>query len=133
MPPFFEQLSFISAILAGFAFTVVVGLLPLHSTSRVFPLVFAAALAAALLLMIASVAAVLTGLGVAEKFIDSQKSHEMLEIVSEAFLLGIISLVVTFGCCGWLHSKRVGIIATTLASLAACVLAIVIIPFLRSS
>jgi len=132
MTQLFDQLGFISAILAGFAFSFLGGLLSLRSASRLYPWTYGGALTASFALMIASVASVLASLGTAGGYASEQQSREYLALVSQAFLLGVVGLVFTFGCSGWLHSRRLGIVATTLACIAACVLAIVISPFVKT-
>lgn len=131
MSQLFEQLGFISAILAGFAFTFVASLLTLRVTSRMYTWAFSGALLASFSLMLGSVAAVLASLGVASNHLDEQRTMTLLAVVSQSFLVGIFALVLAFGCSGWLHSRRVGQIATILSVLTAVTLVAIIVPFLR--
>ncbi len=131
MTQLFGQLGFVSAILAGFAFTFIAGLLSSSSSSRAYPWVFVSALTAALSLMIAAVGSVFAGLGVEGDFLDAAQTRELLALVSQSFLVGVLSLVLSSGCSGWLRSRRLGLVSSTLALLAAAVLAFVVVPFLR--
>lgn len=131
MNPLFEQLGFVSALLGGFAMTVVSVLLPMKSESRLFLWTLGGALGASLSLMIAAVAAVFAGLGVAGNFLDYQEAKNYLAIVSQAFLLGICLLMLTFGASGWLNSRRAGVLSTVIASIAIVTMTIVVVPFLR--
>lgn len=133
MAQLFGQLSFVSAVLAGFAFTFVSGLLSSSSRSRAYPWVFAGALSAALSLMVASVGSVFGGLGVEGEYLNAAQSQDLLALISQAFLVGIFSLVFASGCSGWLRSKRLGWLSTFLSLLGAYVLGSVILPFVRLS
>lgn len=133
MTQLFGQPSFVSAVLAGFAFTFVAGLLSSPSTSRAFPWVFAGSLTAALSLMVAAVGSVLAGLAVEGKSLTPAQSQELLALISQAFLVGIFSLVFASGCSGWLRSRRLGLISIALAVVGAHVLGSIVLPFIRLS
>lgn len=130
MTQLFGQLGFVSAILAGFAFTFIAGLLSSSSASRAYSWVFVSALVAALSLMIAAVGSVFAGLGVEGEYLDEAQSETLLSIVSQAFLVGVLALVFSSGCSGWIRSRRLGFASTALAVLGTLVLASVVLPFL---
>lgn len=131
MAQLFGQLGFVSAILAGFAFTFIAGLLSASSSSRAYSWVFVSALCAAFSLMVAVVGSVFAGLGVEGDFLDEAQSQELLAIVSQSFLIGVMSLVLATGISGWIRTKRLGQISSALAVLTTLVLASIVIPFLR--
>jgi hypothetical protein len=131
MTQLFGQLGFVSAILAGFAFTFMAGLLTSPSSSRAYSWVFVSALVAALSLMIAAVGSVFAGLGVEGNFLDSTRIRNLLAVVSQAFLIGVLSLVLSAGCSGWLRSRRLGIISSVLAGISTLVFATIVLPFLK--
>lgn len=131
MSDLFNQLGFVSAVLAGFAFTFVAGLLPLSSKSRAYPWVFGAALAAALSLMITAVGSVFASLAVrSEVVVDMARLHQL---ISQTFLVGVLGLLVAAGLSGWLRSRRLGIVSTVIAVLALWAAYGVIGPFLQAA
>lgn len=131
MTQLFGQLGFVSAILAGFAFTFMAGLLTSSSDSRAYSWVFVSALVAALSLMIAAVGSVFGGLGVEGNFLGDTRIQNLLAMVSQAFLIGVLSLVLSAGCSGWLRSRRLGMISSVLAAISTFVFATIALPFLK--
>jgi hypothetical protein len=131
MPELFAQLGFVCAVLAGFAFTFVGGLLSSSAQSRAYAWTFGAALFAAVALMVAAVGAVFAGLGTAGQFLAPEQARLLHQLVSQAFLLGVLALLVAAGCVGWLRSRRLGLVSLAVASLGLAALAVVVVPFLR--
>jgi hypothetical protein len=124
----FEQLSVVSAILGGFAFTFVGALLGHPVESRSFPLAFGASLLAALAFMVSALGSVLASFAVKSAYpIDIEPLHLK---ISAAFLLGILCFVVATGSCGWLKSRRIGYISSSIAAISAIGVAAVLLPFL---
>jgi hypothetical protein len=81
--------------------------------------------------MIAAVGSVFAGLGVEGNFLDSTRIRNLLAVVSQAFLIGVLSLVLSAGCSGWLRSRRLGIISSVLAGISTLVFATIVLPFLK--
>lgn len=131
MSQLFSQLSFVSAILAGFAFTFIAGLLTSSSLSRSYNWVFVSALLAGLSLMVAAVGSVFGGLDVEAEFLSALQIQQLLALVPQAFLVGVFPLVFSAGCSGWLRSRQLGLFSSAIACLAAFVLASVVLPFFR--
>ncbi len=131
MPELFAQLGFVCAVLAGFAFTFVGGLLSSPVQSRAYAWTFGAALFAAVALMVAAVGAVFAGLAVAGQHVAAEQARSLHQLVSQAFLLGVIALLVAAGCVGWLRSRRLGFVSIAVAVLGFVGLAAVVVPFLR--
>ena len=129
MAELFGQLSVVSAILGGFAFTFVGALLGGHPVeSRSFPLAFGARLSAALAFMISALGSVLASLAVKNAYpIDIEPLHLKISL---AFLPGILCFVVATGSCGWLKSRRIGYISSAIAVISAIGVAAVLLPFL---
>jgi hypothetical protein len=127
----FAQLSVVSALLGGFAFTFVGALLGLSAESRIFAWVFGASLAAALAFTVTALGAVLVSLAVRNAFpVDIASLHQKISL---AFLLGIGSFLVATGTCGWLKGRRLGWMSTVIAGLSAFGVGSVLAPFIAFS
>lgn len=128
MDELFAQLSVVSAILGGFAFTFVGALLALPVTSRVYAWVFGASLLAAMAFMVTALGSVLASLAVKNSYpVDIASLHAK---ISQAFLLGILCFLVATGACGWLKSRKLGYVSLAIAVVSALGVALVLFPFL---
>lgn len=128
MAELFQQLSVVSAILGGFAFTFVGALLGYSSISRSYPWVFGASLSAAMAFMVSSLGSVLAVVAVNNAY---PVNVELLRLmVSLAFLLGILCFIIATSVCGWLQSRRIGYISTAIAMISASGVIVVLLPFL---
>jgi tetrahydromethanopterin S-methyltransferase subunit C len=124
----FEQLSVVSAILGGFAFTFVGALLGHPAESRSFPLAFGASLSAAMAFMVSALGSVLASFAVKNAYpIDIEPLHLKISL---AFLLGILCFVIATGSCGWLKSPRIGYASSLIAVISAIGVVAVLLPFL---
>lgn len=131
MTELFNQLAFVSAVLAGFAFTFVGGLLTSTSTSRAYGWVFAASLVAAVALMVSAVGAVFTGLVIASDAARADTLATLHPLVSQSFLLGVLALIAAAGGAGWLRSRRLGLVSLAIGLMGLVALAAIVLPFLR--
>lgn len=128
MADLMNQLGFVCAVLGGFAFTFVGGLLSSTSASRVYAWVFGTSLFASMALMIAAVGATLAGLAARGDYAaDLGGVHQL---VSQAFLLGVVALLLAAGLSGWLRSRQLGYVSLALAGIALFVAALMLWPFL---
>lgn len=128
MDELFAQLSVVSAILGGFAFTFVGALLALPVTSRVYGWVFGASLLAAMAFMVTALGSVLASLAVKNSYpVDIATLHGRISL---AFLLGILCFLVATGACGWLKSRKLGYVSLAVAIISALGVTLVLFPFL---
>lgn len=116
-----QHSSFLTAVLAGFAVTLFVGLLTSASDHRVVVFAAGAALIAASLLGVATIAGTS---GVAAGILDPESAAGpanqstalgALQWMKYSFILGMAAFVVSLGLCGWIRSKWFGIITTMIA------------------
>lgn len=131
MTELFDQLAFVSAVLAGFAFTFVGGLLTSTIPSRAYTWVFASSLLAAVTLMVSAVAAVFTRLALAREAASPAALATLHPLVSQSFLLGVVALIAAAAGTGWLRSRRLGLVSMAIALLGLVALAAAVLPFLR--
>lgn len=125
------QLGFVSAVLGGFAFTFVGALLTVSGDSRIYPWAFGTALFASLALMVAAVGSTLASLAAANAYpAELARVHEL---VSQAFLLGILALLLGAGLSGWLRSRVLGYVSSSIAALALLAAVATLLPFLGSA
>src|SRR5262249_15757999 len=131
---YYRQFGFVSSVLGGFAFTFFGVLLPVSTRGR--PAALAAFLAVAgsiafLLVTLgmtfaASVAGSLpTGANMPASIMAQQTP------VSFCFLMGMALLLASFGVCGWIHSRFMGIATTFLAAAGGFGVILVLAPFLH--
>jgi hypothetical protein len=128
MDELFAQLSVVSAILGGFAFTFVGALLGLPATSRVYAWVFGASLLAAIAFMTTALGSVLASLAVKNSYpVNIASLHGKISL---AFLLGILCFLVATGVCGWLKNRKLGYVSLAIAVVSTIGVATVLLPFL---
>jgi hypothetical protein len=128
MDELFAQLSVVSAILGGFAFTFVEALLALPAASRVYGWVVGAGLLAAMAFMVTALGSVLASLAVKNWYpVDIASLHGK---ISQAFLLGILCFLVATGACGWLKSRKLGYVSLSIAAVSTLGVVRVLFPFL---
>lgn len=119
----FGQLSFVSAVLAGFSVTLYVELLPHASKKRLGKISTSFALLAAALFIVATISSVFATvrvtdhIGTIEEALRSRLSSTFRWSVLMLFS-GLIAFLVSLGSCGWTHSRTLGIISTIISVLA---------------
>jgi hypothetical protein len=128
MAELFAQLSVVSAILGGFAFTFVGALLGHAAGSRVYAWVFGASLVAAMAFVVTALGSMLASLAVRNAYpIDVPALHGNISL---AFLLGILAFIIATGACGWIKSRILGWVSTVIALASAAGVALVLLPFI---
>ncbi len=133
----FRQFTLIGGLLAGFAITFLVGLLNAPQKGRALDCAVGAALVSAACLIattVISFAAVVyitdrTGLGPGKDIPDSIKSivPGAAKWAGLSFGLGMIALLLNVGFCGWIRSRRLGLVSSILAGVTL----LMIVAFLR--
>jgi hypothetical protein len=81
--------------------------------------------------MVATVGAVFAALGISSQLLAPEQAQSLHQLVSQAFLLGVLSLLVSAGCVGWLRGPRLGVVSAVIAAIGLIGLATVVTPFLR--
>lgn len=119
----FSQLSFVSAVLAGFAVTLYVELLPLTSKKRSGKVSSSFALLAAALFIVTTISCVFSSIRITDQI--GVIEEDLMGRLQSAFLWsvfilfsGLVSFLVSLGSCGWTRSRALGIISTTIAVFA---------------
>ena len=116
-----KHASFMAAVLAGFAVTLFVGILTNAPKRWTVNWAAGAALLAASLLGVASIAG--TG-GIIAAILDPDSatgSAQMSTVVGAfqwatwSFLLGMASFMISLGISGWIRSVRLGIVSSSIA------------------
>ncbi len=127
MTQMLQQLSFVAAVLAGFAVTFVVGLLAGPHNGRHVDRTIVAACVAAALLVVSTIVSV-TGVMYIQDRPNIQASGGHTGAVMEAFkwagvsfMFGMVALLLTVGLSGWIRSRTVGK-ATTVISVCTYLL-----------
>ncbi len=136
----FRQLAFISALIGGFAFAFVGVLLTAPSRGRVVEWAAGTALATAAGLMVCVVGWTLMasqvfmaapakpGEGAFQFSASLNTLHSRLSLL---FIAGIFLFLASLGLSGWVRSRALGIVSTSIALLAGVALIFVLFPFLR--
>jgi len=117
---YYRQFGFVSSVLGGFAFTFFGVLLPVSTRAH-------AAALAAFLAVAGSIAFLLVTLGMtfAAAVAASLPSEATMPAsilaqqtpLSLCFLIGVGLLLASFGVCGWIHSRFMGIATILLAAI----------------
>jgi hypothetical protein len=128
----FRQLAFVSALIAGFSLTFLVQLLTAQSTRRVVNWTIGFSLAATATMILCALGWTLS----AAVAIDPRAQADLARWLgvfnllhgrlSLTFIAGILLFLVGLGLCGWIRSRAMGIVSTTIA-LAAAAAALLII------
>lgn len=119
----FGQLSFVSAVLAGFAVTLYIELLPIAAKRRIGNVSSSFALLAGALFIVATISSVFATvrvtdhLGPIEEALRGRLTSTFRWSV-RMLLVGLIAFLVSLGSSGWLHKRSTGIISTIIAILA---------------
>jgi len=113
-----QQNTFISAVLAGFAVTLFVGLLHIAPQRRVVAYAAGAAMIAAVLLIVSTI----TGIAgiVSVSFESDPRSAVMggFSWAAYSFLVGIVAFLTSLGLSGWVRSSRLGMVSSSVAGIA---------------
>jgi hypothetical protein len=131
---YYRQFGFVSSVLGGFAFTFFGVLLPVSTRGRAAALAAFLAVAGSIAFLLvtlgmtfaAAVAASLPGEATMPASILAQQMP-----LSFCFLIGMGLILASFGVCGWIHSRFMGIATIFLAVIGAFGIMLVLIPFLH--
>jgi hypothetical protein len=124
-----EHASFLSAVLGGFAVTLFVSLLPIEPERKVASIAAGIAVGAAVLLGVATI----SGIGgvvaaILEPELAAGPAHQSTVYgayrwTTISFMFGMLLFIGSLGACGWIRSRRFGVVTTTVACLAVGLLA----------
>lgn len=131
----FRQALFLSSVLAGFAITAIIGLVPMTRSRRFVSFaIICFAIAAGLLLSTTvsftfMIVASSTGLG------GNPLSPQVLALLGalggNMMMLGVVALVIGMGLTGWLHTKTTGVITTIIMVLSLVAMIAIILYIVR--
>lgn len=117
-----EQLAFVSAFLGGVSATILVTIVVFVDPKRSVSWIVAASSLAACSLLIAVVASWRLII-LLNTQMSSQVGQDMIAVLWSSMLLGygvgFLSLLACIGLAGWIRSRKLGIITTTMAAIAA--------------
>lgn len=127
----YQQLAFVSSVLAGFAFAFYGTLLTAPATHRI-------ASWAAFLAVCASICFLIVTLGSTFAVTAASHSNALPEVVqaqqeplTTLFILGIILTLISFGLGGWVRSHKLGIATTCVALMGIMGVIWVMQPFIH--
>jgi hypothetical protein len=134
-----RQITFVSGVLAGFAFTIVAQLILLKDEKRITPWVIGAFLISSSLLLVTTFVGSILLIRVANA--EARESmgvpppliHDLLARTEYAqilmltpFSFGLAAFVFGISLIGWMHSKRLGLLSVA-AAVASVILASIIL------
>ncbi len=136
MAEYYRQFAFVSSVLAGFAFTFYGTLLVASRGHRTgswaaFMAVAASVAFLPVTLGMTFAAARAASLPTSESRLSLALPEERILTLSMFFLAGIAFLFASFGLSGWLHSRRMGMATTVLATVGLVGAFFALLPFLR--
>lgn len=133
----FRQLAFISALIGGFSLAFLVQLLVAHSERRIADWTIGFSLAATAGLIVCAVGWTLSAVVI----IDPTARAETMRLsgalsylnmrLTDGFVLSLLLFFVSLGLCGWIRSRVMGIVSTTIALVAAAVMFLILRLFIR--
>lgn len=121
----YRQLAFISALIAGFSLTFLVQLLTAESKRRVVSWTIGFSLAATASMIVCALGWTLSAAVVVDPRAQAQFARWSSSLgllhhrLSLTFSSGILLFLVGLGLCGWIRSRVVGVVSTTIALIAA--------------
>lgn len=133
----FRQLAFISALLGGFALAFLVQLLAAHAERRVasWTIGFSIGAGAGLIVCVlgwtlsaARIAGSMTETEMAQLSVMLTRLHSRLSLV---FIGSLLLFLVSLGLCGWIRSRAMGIVSSTIALIAAVASVLILGLFVR--
>ncbi len=115
------QLSYMSAFLGGFSATILVTLLVSDNTKRITNWIVLFSTVAACSFIVATLSFITAGIMVHPNAPESVRDEAALTIArtvsSYSLLAGIITLLLGIGLSGWLRSKKLGIMTSSIAGI----------------
>jgi len=137
MAELFRQLAFISALIGGFSLAFLVQLLIAHLESRIADCTIGFSMAATAGLIICAVGWTLSAVVIidpgaqAETMRLSGTLTQLHTRLSEGFVISLFVFFVSLGLCGWIRSRVMGFVSSTIALLAIVVMFLMLRLFLR--
>lgn len=120
-----RQIAFLSAFLGGFAATFLATLLAAHSPKRITAwTICSSALAASAFVVSTTVSVMLVVTLHPNAPADITTGQDVVRsriLSTLGFIVGIYALLLGIGLCGWMRSRRVGLVTSVGASVAALV------------
>ncbi|HZG53841.1 MAG TPA: hypothetical protein VEZ40_17185 [Pyrinomonadaceae bacterium] len=121
----YRQLAFISALIAGFSLTFLVQLLTAQSQRRVVNWASGFSLAATATMIVCALGWTLSAAVVIDPRAQADIARWSSSIgllhhrLSLTFISGILLFLVALGLCGWVRSRAMGVVSSTIALIAA--------------
>lgn len=118
----FRQLAFISALIGGFSLSFLVQLLGAHFGRRIADWTVGFSMAATAGLIVCAVgwtlsAVVIVEAGTQAEALQLSGALNQLHLrLTDGFVLSLFLFLVSLGLCGWIRSRVIGIVSTTIAS-----------------
>ena len=118
-----QHASFLSAVLAGFSVTLFVTLLTISRKHRMVSYAAGTALVAAALLGISAISGVA---GMVGAILDQESAlgpgsestiYGAFRWTNISFLMGMFVFFISLGLCGWVHSRRFGVVSSVISGL----------------
>jgi hypothetical protein len=121
----YRQLAFVSALIAGFSLTFLVQLLTAQSTRRVVNWTIGFSLAATAGMIICALGWTLSAAVVIDPRAQADLARwagvigALHRRLSLTFICSILLFLVGLGLCGWVRSRVMGVVSSTIALIAA--------------
>ncbi|HLL14330.1 MAG TPA: hypothetical protein VK388_04560 [Pyrinomonadaceae bacterium] len=133
----YRQLAFVSALIAGFSLTFLVQLLTAVSTRRVVNWTIGFSLAATASMIVCALGWTLSAAVVIDPRTQAELASRPSSLgllhprLSLTFIFGILFFLVGLGLCGWVRSRTMGIVSSTIALIAAAAAIMTLKLFIR--
>src|SRR3954453_17255759 len=133
----FRQLAFISALIGGFSLAFLVQLLTAHITRRVVGWTIGFSMAATAGLIVCALgwtlsAAVATDPGAQGEAIRISGTLTTLHMrLSDGLVVSLFLFLVSLGLCGWVRSRALGIVSSTIPLVAAVFMFMILSVFIH--
>ena len=137
MAELFRQLAFISALIGGFSLAFLVQLLAAHFGHRIADWTIGFSMAATAGLIVCAIGWTLSAVVV----IDPAAQAETMRLsgtlthlhmrLTDGFVMSLFLFFVSLGLCGWIRSRVMGIVSSTIALVATAVMFLILRLFIR--
>ena len=136
MAELFRQLAFISALIGGFSLAFLVQLLVAHIERRIADWTIGFSMAATGGLIVCAVGWTLSAVVIidpaqAETMRLSGTLTRLHMRLSDVFVLSLFLFFVSLGLCGWIRSRVMGIVSSTIALVATTVMFLILRLFIH--
>ena len=131
--PGFQQLAFVSSVLAGFSFAFYATLLVAPATHRVASWAAFLAVSASVCFLIVTLGSAFAAVSTSRVAILPEAIQAQQEPITSLFLLGIMLTLISFGIGGWVRSRKLGIATTAVALMGIVGVIWVMRPFIHKA